>query len=110
MQFNIAETELKICISNEESEKNKLEHLQKLHETSAATIQERTKQITELNKKIPATQRALNEANVELLRLKQEEPQIINTIRYFVLAMSLLPSIYLLYIFFQGQKGKAGGK
>lgn len=109
MQFNIAETELKLCISNEESEKNKLEHLQKLHETSTATIQERTKQIAELNKKIPATQKTLNEANVELLQLKQEEPHIINKIRYFVLDMSLLASLYLLYVF-QEHKGKAGGK
>ncbi|CAG9764069.1 unnamed protein product [Ceutorhynchus assimilis] len=79
--FNLAETELKVCISNEETEKNKLANLKTLYETSAVTIQERTKQVAELNKKIPATKKALNEANVELLRVKQQETAASNEIR-----------------------------
>uniref|UniRef100_A0AAR5Q6Q8 Structural maintenance of chromosomes protein n=1 Tax=Dendroctonus ponderosae TaxID=77166 RepID=A0AAR5Q6Q8_DENPD len=80
-EFTLAETELKLCVAMEEKEQTKLAELQNLLQTSTATIQERTQQVTELKKAIPSLKKQLNEANVELVQVKQEEANLINYIR-----------------------------
>ncbi|XP_030750331.1 structural maintenance of chromosomes protein 4 [Sitophilus oryzae] len=79
--FALAETELKVCIGKEETERTKLENLKKLYETSQTTIDERIKQVQELKKKIPVTEKSLNDANVELLEARQNEATLVNKIR-----------------------------
>ncbi|XP_050294355.1 structural maintenance of chromosomes protein 4 isoform X2 [Anthonomus grandis grandis] len=79
--FNIAETQLQVCISHEKTEKDKLEHLKNIYETSSATIVERTKQVAEIQEKIPATKKSLDAANIELLKVKEEEMNLVNVIR-----------------------------
>ncbi|KAF7268607.1 hypothetical protein GWI33_018297 [Rhynchophorus ferrugineus] len=77
----LAETELKVCVSKEEGEKNKLENLKQLFESSAVTIKERARQVRELEQKIPATEKAVNEANRELLEARQKEATLVDKIR-----------------------------
>ncbi|XP_056633945.1 structural maintenance of chromosomes protein 4 [Diorhabda sublineata] len=79
--YVLAESELKIYVSSEENEKDKLENLIKEYETSQATIEERTKQIGLLKKKIPATEKSLNDASSELNVVKYQESQLISNIR-----------------------------
>lgn len=80
-QFVLAESELKIYVSNEENEKNKLDNLNQEYESVHSKIEERTKQISILKKKIPATEKSLNDALQELNGVKEEEGQVINEIR-----------------------------
>ncbi|KAJ8970615.1 hypothetical protein NQ314_001150 [Rhamnusium bicolor] len=80
-QFTLAESELKIYVSNEENEKSKFENLRNVYETAQATIEERTKQVALLKKKIPATEKSLGGATDELNAVKQKEAQIINDVR-----------------------------
>ncbi|CAH1155594.1 unnamed protein product [Phaedon cochleariae] len=79
--FTLAESELKIYVSNEENERNKLENMKTEYETARSTINERTKQVSMLKKKIPATEKSLKEATDDLNKVKYEEAQVINEIR-----------------------------
>lgn len=79
--FNLAETELKMCLSNEESEKSKLAQLQEHYEHAAQTIKERTQQVEELQRKIPETKRELDKANQESLQARHEEQTLVNDAR-----------------------------
>ncbi|KAJ8924806.1 hypothetical protein NQ315_000960 [Exocentrus adspersus] len=80
-EFTLAESELKIYISNEESEKTKYEHLKTVYENAKVTIQERTQQVSALKKKIPATEKSLKDATNELNEVRSREGQIIGEVR-----------------------------
>ncbi|KAG5889944.1 hypothetical protein JTB14_018839 [Gonioctena quinquepunctata] len=79
--FALAESELKIYVSNEENERTKLETLKQDYETAKATLEERTKQVASLKKKIPATEKSLREATEEANAVKYQEAQLIDEIR-----------------------------
>lgn len=79
--FDLAETELKMCLGNEESEKTKLAQLQEHYEQASRTIKERTQQVEELQQKIPETKHELDKANRELLEARQEEQTLVNEAR-----------------------------
>nr|XP_023017853.1 structural maintenance of chromosomes protein 4 [Leptinotarsa decemlineata]XP_023017854.1 structural maintenance of chromosomes protein 4 [Leptinotarsa decemlineata] len=79
--FTLAESELKIYVSNEENERTKLENLKKEYDSSKSTIEERLKQVSSLKKKIPATEKSLKDATEELNTVKYQEAQIINEVR-----------------------------
>ncbi|KAJ8956971.1 hypothetical protein NQ318_012135 [Aromia moschata] len=79
--FNLAESELKIYVSNEENEKSKYENLKEQYKNAEETIEERSQQIDMLKKKIPATEKSLNGAMEELNQVKYRESQLINEIR-----------------------------
>lgn len=66
----------------EEKEKTKLGELQNLLQTSTDTIEERTQQVAELKKTIPSLAKQLDDANVELLQIKQKEANLISRIRW----------------------------
>lgn len=80
-QFTLAESELKLCLSNEESEVKKLESLRETYETVKNTMQERGEEINLLKKKIPATEKSLREATNDLQKAKTEEAQLIDEVR-----------------------------
>ncbi|KAK9877855.1 hypothetical protein WA026_020085 [Henosepilachna vigintioctopunctata] len=73
--FTLAESELKLCMSNEVNEKNKLEALKTAYENSVSLYQERKEQVATLKKKIPLTEESLKGATKEIniVRLKEEE-------------------------------------
>lgn len=68
-------------MSNEETEKSKSENLTKALENLHSTLEERSKQIISLKKKIPATEKSLKDANTELNAVKNEEATLITQIR-----------------------------
>lgn len=81
LQFTLAESELKLCLSNEENEKSKLVSLQSTYENNKQIIAERTEAVNMLKKKIPLTEKSLSSATEELNAVKYEEAQLITDIR-----------------------------
>lgn len=75
-QFTLAESELKIYVSNEENEKKKLETLRNTYDNLKHTITERARQINELKKKIPLTENELADAKEELNIVKLKEAEL----------------------------------
>ncbi|XP_066249114.1 structural maintenance of chromosomes protein 4 [Euwallacea similis] len=80
-EFTLAETELKVCLSNEENERQKLEHLKHSLIKSGETITERSKQIQILQQQLPEAKKQLETSNRELLQLIQEEAQLTAAVR-----------------------------
>jgi structural maintenance of chromosome 4 len=80
-QYDLADSELKICRSHEESERNKLEKLQEAIKNTEATIKQRTEEVAQLKRKIPLTENSLRGAHEELEGVKREEAQITKEIR-----------------------------
>ncbi|CAH0546726.1 unnamed protein product [Brassicogethes aeneus] len=79
--FSLAESELKIYVSNEVNERTKFEELTKLFVTNNETVEERTEAVKLLKTKIPATEKSLKETNDELNKVKLQESMIINEVR-----------------------------
>ncbi|KAF5289359.1 hypothetical protein FQR65_LT11870 [Abscondita terminalis] len=79
--FTLAESELNLCISNEENEKNKLEGLKNTYSTLQQTVTERSAQINSLKKKIPLAKKSLKEITDDFNKAKAEEAELINQVR-----------------------------
>ncbi|XP_066152945.1 structural maintenance of chromosomes protein 4 isoform X2 [Euwallacea fornicatus] len=79
--FTLAETELKVCLSNEENERQKLEQLKHSLIKSEETIIDRSKQIQILKQQLPEAKKQLETCNRELLQLIKEEDQLIAVVR-----------------------------
>ncbi|KAL3284056.1 hypothetical protein HHI36_018225 [Cryptolaemus montrouzieri] len=74
--FTLAESELKLCLSNEENEKNKYESLKATFENAESLLKERQEQVSSFKVKIPRTEESLKSANADLKRVKEELAQI----------------------------------
>ncbi|KAK5646128.1 hypothetical protein RI129_004592 [Pyrocoelia pectoralis] len=79
--LTLAESELNIYVSNEESEKKKLENIQKVHTNIKENISVKSKEINDLKKKIPTSKQTLKEAIDNLNRVKNQEGKLIDEIR-----------------------------
>lgn len=77
----MAESKLKLYLSNEQSEKAKLDNLREAYETAETTLTERNEAVKTLRKKIPLTEKSLNSAIEELNQVKHEEAQAIGEIK-----------------------------
>lgn len=77
----MVESELKIAKSQEENEKTKSGKLQETLKNCIEALQERTQQVEELGKKIPLTEKSLNDATRELQAIRTEEAQLNQEIR-----------------------------
>ncbi|KAK4886823.1 hypothetical protein RN001_003094 [Aquatica leii] len=79
--FTLAESELNLCISNEENERKKLENLKSTHSTIQQTIAERSAEINLLKKKLPTTKKSLKESTDTFNSAKEEEAGLIGELR-----------------------------
>nr|CAI5830513.1 unnamed protein product [Callosobruchus analis] len=79
--LSLAESELKIYTSNEDSAKSKFEDLKTVYENATSTIEERSKQVNALKKKIPATENSLKQATAEFNAVKMQEAKLLDEIR-----------------------------
>lgn len=79
--YTLAESELKIYVSNEENEKTKFENLQSNYESIKTTLIERSQELVELKNKIPLTEKSLKTVQEDLQNVKLKEAKVINEIR-----------------------------
>ncbi|RZC39072.1 structural maintenance of chromosomes protein 4, partial [Asbolus verrucosus] len=80
-KYDLADSELSIANSHEESEKNKLEKLKESVQNAEVTITQRTEEVSQLKRKIPLTEKSLNDTLRELQAVRDEEVQINNEIK-----------------------------
>ncbi|CAH2012044.1 unnamed protein product [Acanthoscelides obtectus] len=77
----LAESELKIYTSNEDGARTEYEDVKTVYENAASTIEERTRQVNTLKKKIPATEKSLKDATAEFNTVKMQEAKLLDEIR-----------------------------
>lgn len=75
-QYVLAESELKLCMTNEENEKKKYESLRTSYENATSLIKQRQEELAALKNKIPLTEKSLKEATSELSAVIKEEEKI----------------------------------
>lgn len=71
--YDIAQSELKLYVSVEKVEKEKLENLRESVKRASSTLEERRKQLASFGTKIPVTERSLKQAQSELEQAKAAE-------------------------------------
>lgn len=74
--YDLAESELNIYTSVEQTEKDKLEKIRETLETTSHTLKQRKEQLSSLNAKIPATTQSLQEAQNELKDVLAREAEM----------------------------------
>ncbi|XP_044758906.1 structural maintenance of chromosomes protein 4 [Coccinella septempunctata] len=74
--YALAESELKLCMTNEENEKNKYETLKSSYESANSLIRQRQDELVALKTKIPLTEKSLRGASSELNAVRDEETRI----------------------------------
>uniref|UniRef100_A0A2A4K7F0 Structural maintenance of chromosomes protein 4 n=1 Tax=Heliothis virescens TaxID=7102 RepID=A0A2A4K7F0_HELVI len=77
----LAESELKIYLSTEQKEIEKLRNMKEAYENASASLDEKKPLQDELSRTVPENEGRLNEINTKLQRLKKEEGQIISEVR-----------------------------
>ncbi|KAJ8708353.1 hypothetical protein PYW07_010478 [Mythimna separata] len=80
-RYKLAESELKIYLSTEQKEFEKLERMKQAYERAEATLEEKRPMQQELSRTLPENEAKLSEVNNKLQRLKKEEGQIISEVR-----------------------------
>lgn len=70
------EAQLKLCISSEQDEKQKLEEMKATVTSQEIAIAEKSETVSQLKKRIPATQDILKNARRELDVVKREQVQL----------------------------------
>lgn len=70
-----------MCLSNEENQKVVLENIRTALSTNRNAIQEKAEVVSELKKKIPATETTLRAATEELKKVKYEQAQLISNVQ-----------------------------
>ncbi|KAI4503798.1 hypothetical protein M0802_001201 [Mischocyttarus mexicanus] len=79
--FDIENSKLQLYTSVEQTEREKLNNIEETLTTTVNTIKERTEQLISLNKKIPATQKSLDQANQEFKEVKNREIQMTSKLK-----------------------------
>lgn len=79
--FTIAEEELKIYVSAEENERQKLSRIKTSLEENNTRLNERQKELKEAQKQVPATEKSYKDAVTQLERIKIEEAKVISEIK-----------------------------
>ncbi|XP_043470645.1 structural maintenance of chromosomes protein 4 [Leptopilina heterotoma] len=79
--FDIAQSELQLYTSEEEKEKGKLQQLQEALTSTTETLEDRRKQLGELEREIPATQKSIAEVERKLDDLKTREAEVTQKLR-----------------------------
>lgn len=74
--YDLAESELKIYTTVEQTEKDKLIQLQETLQKTMETLRERKEQLTEFETKIPNDEKSLRNAQKQLETLKQQEHEV----------------------------------
>ncbi|XP_026735290.1 structural maintenance of chromosomes protein 4 [Trichoplusia ni] len=77
-RFKLAESELKIYVSNEQKEVEKLEKMKEAYNRANATLEEKKPMQEELSTTVPSDERRLNEILNRIQALKQEETRVAN--------------------------------
>ncbi|KAJ8708705.1 hypothetical protein PYW08_010087 [Mythimna loreyi] len=77
----LAESELKLYLSTEQKEFEKLEKMKEAYEKAAATLEEKRPMQEELSRTLPENEAKLSEVSNKLQRLKREEGEIIGEVR-----------------------------
>ncbi|XP_047036782.1 structural maintenance of chromosomes protein 4 [Helicoverpa zea] len=77
----LAESELKIYLSTEQKEIEKLKNMKEAFDKASAALDEKKPLQDELSRTVPENEGRLNEINTKLQRLKKEEGQIISEVR-----------------------------
>ncbi|XP_063973177.1 structural maintenance of chromosomes protein 4 [Diachasmimorpha longicaudata] len=72
-KFDLAESELQIYTSVEQTEREKLEKLKETLQNAAETLRDRKEQLEVFKKKIPKTEKSLKDASTELAEAKAQE-------------------------------------
>lgn len=72
---------MKLFISNEENERQKLETLKKSFEDNKEKLTERSGELKDIKQKLPAVEKSYKDALANLDRVKIEEAKIINDIK-----------------------------
>ncbi|KAG8264857.1 Structural maintenance of chromosomes protein 4 [Homalodisca vitripennis] len=72
-KHDLAESELKIYLSNEQKEKSKLEQLKATLSKTSDKLKERRAALDELNRKLPGAREELESAQQELREVREEE-------------------------------------
>ncbi|XP_968011.2 structural maintenance of chromosomes protein 4 [Tribolium castaneum] len=80
-EYDLASTQLNFARSSEETEQEKLNQLRETIKNKEACIKERSGEVSQLKKKIPLTEKSLNDAQHELDAVKSEQNQIEHEIR-----------------------------
>ncbi|XP_015179859.1 PREDICTED: structural maintenance of chromosomes protein 4 [Polistes dominula] len=79
--FDIENSKLQLYTSIEQTEREKLNNIEETLKTTVSTIKQRTEQIISLNKKIPATQKSLDQAQNEFKETKDREIQMTSKLK-----------------------------
>ncbi|GLV32117.1 gluon [Carabus blaptoides fortunei] len=79
--FNVAESELKIYVSSEENERQKLQTLMTTFEDNKQKLTDRAKSLRELKQRMPAAEKQLKDAIASLERVKLDESRVIQEIK-----------------------------
>lgn len=79
--FDIENSKLQLYTSIEQTEREKLNNIKETLETTVNTIKQRTEQLDSLNKKIPATQKSLDQAKSEFQQVKDREIQMTSKLK-----------------------------
>lgn len=80
-KFDIENSKLQLYTSIEQTEREKLNNIKETLKTTVSTIKQRTEQLISLNKKIPATQKSLDQAQNEFKEAKDREIQITSKLK-----------------------------
>lgn len=79
--FDIENSKLQLYTSIEQTEREKLNNIKESLETTVNKIKQRTEQLDSLNKKIPATQKSLDQAKSEFQQVKDREIQMTSKLK-----------------------------
>uniref|UniRef100_A0A2H1V4J8 Structural maintenance of chromosomes protein n=1 Tax=Spodoptera frugiperda TaxID=7108 RepID=A0A2H1V4J8_SPOFR len=80
-RYKLAESELKIYLSTEKKESEKLENIQAAYEKASAALEQKKPLQEELAQSVPQQEKQLNEMNHKLQKLKREEATLISEVR-----------------------------
>lgn len=80
-KYEISQSELQLYMSVEKVEKEKLDSLCEIVKKTSNTIEERHRQLTQFDTKIPATERSLKQAQTEMDEAKAHEVQMNNQLK-----------------------------
>ncbi|KAF9423720.1 hypothetical protein HW555_001046 [Spodoptera exigua] len=79
--YKLAESELKIYLSTEKKENEKLENMQAAYEKASSALEQKKPLQEELSQSLPQQEKQLNEMNHKIQKLKKEEATLIAEVR-----------------------------
>lgn len=80
-KLNIAQSELDIYLSNQQSETNKLKEMQKNLEKAKSTLEQRTQEFSDIQKRLPESENMIEKAKKDLQLASQTEEKSSNELK-----------------------------